>query len=70
MSCPDRNEVCGTPGGHRARPGAVLAGPLVEAEAEIVSARLLQGRREVVIRHSGQRYRLRVTASDKLILTK
>jgi hemin uptake protein HemP len=70
MSCPDRSEVCRTPGGHRARPGAVLVASLVGAEAEIVSARLLQGRREVVVRHSGQRYRLRVTASDKLILTK
>ncbi|MCJ2056413.1 hemin uptake protein HemP [Methylobacterium sp. J-048] len=34
------------------------------------SANLLQGRREIVIRHAGQRYRLRITANDKLILTK
>ena len=41
-----------------------------EPDAEIVSANLLQGRREIVIRHAGQRYRLRITANDKLILTK
>jgi hemin uptake protein HemP len=41
-----------------------------EREDEIVSASLLQGRREIVIRHAGQRYRLRITANDKLILTK
>lgn len=29
-----------------------------------------QGGREVVILHKGERYRLRVTARDKLILTK
>ncbi|AIQ93050.1 hemin uptake protein HemP [Methylobacterium oryzae] len=44
--------------------------PLPEPAAEIASARLLQGRREIVIRHGGHTYRLRVTASDKLILTK
>jgi hemin uptake protein HemP len=31
---------------------------------------LLQGRREVILEHNGQDYRLRVTASGKLILTK
>ena len=41
-----------------------------ERDEEIVSANLLQGRREIVIRHAGQRYRLRITANDKLILTK
>ncbi|MBI3198146.1 MAG: hemin uptake protein HemP [Rhodospirillales bacterium] len=34
------------------------------------SSALMNGRRELVIRHNGQTYRLRVTASDKLILTK
>lgn len=36
----------------------------------IDSVALMNGRRELVIRHNGQTYRLRVTASDKLILTK
>lgn len=34
------------------------------------SSTLMGGNRELVIRHNGQAYRLRVTASDKLILTK
>jgi hemin uptake protein HemP len=34
------------------------------------SARLLQGAREVLIRHGGECYRLRHTRNDKLILTK
>ena len=39
-------------------------------EAEIDSLRLLQGRRELLIRHGGECYRLRHTRNDKLILTK
>jgi hemin uptake protein HemP len=31
---------------------------------------LLGGGKEVIILHAGKRYRLRVTANDKLILTK
>ncbi len=34
------------------------------------SSRLLQGGREVLIRHGGECYRLRHTRNDKLILTK
>lgn len=34
------------------------------------SVTLMSGKRELVIRHNGQAYRLRVTASEKLILTK
>ena len=37
---------------------------------EIDSKRLLQGRRELYIRHGGECYRLRHTRNDKLILTK
>lgn len=37
---------------------------------EIRSAALMNGRREVVILHAGERYRLRITANDRLILTK
>ena len=36
----------------------------------IDSRRLLAGRRELVIDHGGQHYRLRLTRNDKLILTK
>lgn len=38
--------------------------PVVEA------VQLLGGAREIVILHRGERYRLRVTQSNKLILTK
>ena len=37
---------------------------------EVDSDRLLQGRREVLIRHGNECYRLRHTRNDKLILTK
>jgi hemin uptake protein HemP len=36
----------------------------------VESAALLQGRRELTIRHGVELYRLRLTASNKLILTK
>jgi len=41
--------------------------PLVR---RVESATLFEGGREVVIVHHGQEYRLRITKSDKLILTK
>lgn len=41
-----------------------------EPGPELDSRRLLQGQREVVIRHGGEYYRLRHTRNDKLILTK
>ena len=34
------------------------------------SVTLMSGRRELIIRHGADSYRLRVTASNKLILTK
>ena len=36
----------------------------------VSSAALFRGQREIVIVHRGQEYRLRITKSDKLILTK
>jgi len=36
----------------------------------IASTDVFRGRREVVIIHRGQEYRLHITKSDKLILTK
>jgi hemin uptake protein HemP len=44
---------------------ATAPSPLV-----VESAILMGGRRELIIRHREQIYRLRVTASNKLILTK
>jgi hemin uptake protein HemP len=41
------------------------------AETPILDVRdLLAGGREAILVHDGERYRLRVTAKDKLILTK
>ena len=36
----------------------------------ITSADLFRGRRDIVILHRGQEYRLHITKADKLILTK
>jgi hemin uptake protein HemP len=44
--------------------------PATEHERQVPSAVLFQGRREIVIVHHGQEYRLRITRADKLILTK
>jgi hemin uptake protein HemP len=44
--------------------------PATERERQVPSATLFQGRREIVIVHHGQEYRLRITRADKLILTK
>ncbi len=40
------------------------------ASVRIVSSDLFRGRREIVIVHRGQEYRLHITKADKLILTK
>lgn len=40
----------------------------VPREIEIES--LLHGDREIVLLHNGEQYRLRITANDRLILTK
>lgn len=45
--------------------------PLPDLAAVVLdSARLLNGQREVLIRHQGQLYRLQHTRNDRLILTK
>lgn len=41
-----------------------------QVPAEVSSKSLLRGQREITILHGGDRYRLRITANDKLILTK
>ena len=48
-----------------AEPAAAASAPLV-----VDSVALMGGRRELIIRHGGGTYRLRITASNKLILTK
>lgn len=44
--------------------------PAASMPPEVESLRLLQGQREVLIRHGNDCYRLRHTRNDKLILTK
>jgi len=48
----------------REAPAAARAG------VRIASTELFRGRREIVILHRGQEYRLHITKADKLILTK
>lgn len=48
-----------------AEPEARGSSPLV-----VDSVTLMGGRRELIIRHGEDTYRLRITASNKLILTK
>lgn len=43
---------------------------LASAEKTLTSEHLLNGRREILIRHGDRIYRLRHTSNDKLILTK
>jgi hemin uptake protein HemP len=40
------------------------------ASRRVSTTALFQGENEVLIEHRGQEYRLRITRSDKLILTK
>jgi len=50
--------------------GAPAAAPGPAGPRRVESAALFQRAREVVIVHGAQEYRLRITKSDKLILTK
>lgn len=56
---------------HAPQRSSVAVAPAAAASTpEVDSHRLLQGRREVLIRHGDEYYRLRHTRNDKLILTK
>ncbi|WP_421996766.1 hemin uptake protein HemP [Reyranella sp.] len=52
------------------QPDAARADESRDAPVSVDSAALLRGRRELIIRHGADTYRLRITASNKLILTK
>ncbi len=47
-----------------------LDGSKVATPRRITSETLMAGRRELIIEHSGEAYRLTVTSKGKLILTK
>ena len=51
------------------RPDDVV-GETTNIVPSVDSATLMKGRRELIIRHGADTYRLRITASNKLILTK
>lgn len=54
-----------------ARPGEASSGtPASRPGAAVDSTTLMAGKRELLIRHGDDTYRLRITASNKLILTK
>jgi hemin uptake protein HemP len=53
-----------------ARRAGSRAGTGGSSPVVIDSVTLMGGRRELIIRHGADTYRLRVTASNKLILTK
>lgn len=45
--------------------------PMPAFQTETIEAhRIFQGKQEIQISHNGERYRLRITRSNKLILTK
>ncbi|HEV3347779.1 MAG TPA: hemin uptake protein HemP [Methylomirabilota bacterium] len=50
--------------------GSVARGASTGSAVRIPSTDLFRGRREIVIVHRGQEYRLHITKADKLILTK
>lgn len=43
---------------------------VLATDGPVDSVTLMKGRRELIIRHGADTYRLRITASNKLILTK
>ena len=59
---------------HPPKRPATATGPAPAGEADVPaqsrSEDLLQGRRELLIRHGDEQYRLRLTRMNKLILTK
>ena len=58
-------------GGSMTDPQARAARPeRPAAPREISSEALFQGKNELVILHNAQRYQLRITSNDKLILTR
>jgi len=51
--------------------GPACTGPQVQQDIPTINVLdILQNSREAVLIHGGERYRLRITAKDKLLLTK
>jgi hemin uptake protein HemP len=61
-----RMPACDGPSDRRAQDGS----PPKPGPRRVKVSELLAGEREAILEHGGQDYRLRITASGKLILTK
>lgn len=56
---------------HASPDSLLLTAPIVPVQIPSIDSReLLRGQRTIEIKHGGQRYTLRVTRENKLILTK
>lgn len=64
------DEDTANPSGGERRPGAMEQRTIKIIEGHIDSRDLFVGTREIIIGHGDNRYRLRLTAQNKLILTK
>ncbi len=65
------NHTCGHPSERTATAdGDPVPPDSTQADHIIASEELLNGRKEVMIRHDGEVYRLRRTSKGKLIMTK
>jgi hemin uptake protein HemP len=67
-SRPDQDTA--NPSAGEGRPGAMEQRTIKIIEGRIDSRDLFVGTREIIIGHGDNRYRLRLTAQNKLILTK
>ena len=69
MNSPSEQDTANPSGGER-RPGAMEQRTIKVIEGRNDSRDLFVGTREIIIGHGDDRYRLRLTAQNKLILTK
>ncbi len=64
----NESKLKGGPAGTHAEAASTAAAPVEAPELDVRD--IVGTAREAVIRHNGERYRLRITANQKLILTK
>jgi hemin uptake protein HemP len=69
MNSPSEQDAANPSGGER-RPGAMEQRTIKIIEGRIDSRDLFVGTREIIIGHGDNYYRLRLTAQNKLLLTK
>lgn len=66
MTTKESPEILSTRATHTSQTNAGFPTPLQRVSSE----KLLTGKKELVIEHCGEEYRLRITSKGKLILTK